>query len=258
MRNLCLTIAYDGTDFHGWQRQPHAPTIQDCIEQALARILGERVIVTGSGRTDAGVHAAGQVANLKTACRIPTENLQRALNSKLPKSVRILKVQEMPFTFNARYDARSKTYRYRLLLAPVCPPPLVRFVHHYPWPLNLGRMTKAAALLVGAHDFTSFIAADARQAENREKVSQKRSSRPVRTVLSSRITWRPGTSLLVYEIRGDGFLHHMVRNIVGTLIEVGRGKIEPKQILTILAARDRSLAGPTAPACGLCLVKVEY
>jgi tRNA pseudouridine38-40 synthase len=258
MRNLRLKIAYDGTDFHGWQRQPREPTIQGCIEQALAEILGEKASLTASGRTDAGVHAAGQVANFKTECKIGPDNLRRALNGKLPQTVRILSVREMPLGFHARFSARSKTYRYRLLLATVCPPVFARFVHHYPYALERSRMEEAASLLVGTHDFTSFVAADALEPGDDEAPTGHNGSDAVRSVFSSWIFWRPRTSLLIYEVRAGGFLRYMVRNIVGTLIEVGRGKIEPKQILTILEARNRTLAGPTAPARGLWLLRVEY
>lgn len=254
MRNIRLVIAYDGTDFHGWQRQPQVPTVQEILEERLARIAGQPVKLCGSGRTDAGVHAAGQVANFLTDCSIPCENLMVALNDGLPATVRIRKAQEVRSNFHARYDASSKTYRYRILRAAVCPPFLCRFVHHYPYPLNLHRMAKAARYFEGEHDFTSFAGAD--PAANRSR-DRRREDSNVRRIFHSRLARRKGIPLLVYEVRGSGFLHHMVRNIVGTLIEIGRGKLAPEEILSILEARDRSCAGPTAPACGLCLVKVE-
>jgi len=267
MRNLRLVIAYDGTDFHGWQRQPHAPTVQGCLEDALTRITAAKVKLYGSGRTDAGVHAAGQVANFTTGCRIPAENLQKALNDLLPPSVRIRKVSEVAEDFHARYHARAKTYRYRILRAPVCSPFFWRFVDHYPYPLDRRRMAAAAPLLQGEHDFTSFAASSADEDDDLPGAGAappppeppaKRAPSMVRTIFSSRLRWRPRMSLLTYEVRGNGFLHHMVRNIAGTLIEVGRGKLAPADVLRILEARDRTLAGPTAPARGLCLMKVEY
>jgi len=267
MRNLRLVIAYDGTDFHGWQRQPSAPTVQGCLEETLARITAAEVKLYGSGRTDAGVHAAGQVANFSTECRIPGENLQKALNDLLPPSVRIKKVSEVAEGFHARYQARAKTYRYRILRAPVCSPFFWRFVDHYPYPLDRRCMAEAARLLEGEHDFTSFAAASGDEDDDLPGTGHapaspqslpKRDPSMVRTIFSSRWLWRARMRLLTYEVRGDGFLHHMVRNIAGTLIEVGRGKLAPADVLRILDARDRILAGPTAPARGLCLMKVEY
>jgi tRNA pseudouridine38-40 synthase len=277
MRNIRLLIAYDGTDFHGWQRQSNALTVQECLESAIERILGERAQVWGSGRTDAGVHALNQVANFKTDCPIPCENLMKALNDALPPTVRIKDSHEVSAKFHARYDVRSKTYRYRILQAPVCPPFLWRFVWHYPFPLDGGRMTEAAKLFEGEHDFTSFAAVDGSAAEescqgagkdrnaprrdggsDAQPAAHKIEAAMVRRIFASRIFRHPRTSMLIYEVSGNGFLHHMVRNMVGTLMEVGRGKLEPGGIIRILKARDRTMAGPTAPAQGLCLVEVEY
>ncbi len=253
MRNIRLVIAYDGTDFHGWQRQPHATTIQEVLETYITRIVGEKVKLAGSGRTDAGVHAAGQVANFRTACPIPCQNLLKALNDVLPAAIRVRKVEDAAATFHARYNAKSKTYRYRILYAPLSPPFLARYVCHHPCPLDSREMAKAARLLEGEHDFTSFAGTDP---ANRGK--QRRKDSNVRKVFESRIRIRKELSLVVYEIRGSGFLHHMVRNIVGTLLEVGSGKLSPEDFRAILEARDRNKAGPTAPASGLCLVRVEY
>jgi len=285
MRNIRLVIAYDGTDFHGWQRQPQAPTVQGCIEAGIEKIVGGQVHVWGSGRTDAGVHALNQVANFKTDCPIPCENLVKALNDALPPTVRIKEAREVPDKFHARYDVRTKTYRYRILQAPICPPFLCRFVHHHPYPLDRRRMAEAARWLVGEHDFTSFagseghaevvgegLVAAATPPERWEHHPGKartvagaplppaREGTPsmVRRIYQSGVLWRPRTSMLIYEVRGSGFLHHMVRNIVGTLLEVGRGKLTPEDVVRILEARDRSLAGPTAPPQGLCLMQVEY
>ncbi len=248
LRNLRLLLSYDGTDFHGWQRQPDAPTVQEYLESAIERILGEKVQVYGSGRTDAGVHALNQVANFTTACKIPCENLLKALNNTLQPTVRVKDVREVALQFHARYDARSKTYRYRILQAPVASPFVNRFAWHYPFPLDVRRIAQAAKLFEGEHDFSSFAAADAPVAQ----------ATLTRTIFSSRILRRTRTCMLIYEVTGSGFLHHMVRNIVGTLVEVGRGKLEPADITRILQAHDRTLAGPTAPAQGLCLVRVEY
>jgi len=295
LRNIRLSIAYDGTDFHGWQRQPNGPTIQSCVESALERIVGHAVKVVASGRTDAGVHAAQQAANFKTSSPIPCPNLVQAVNDLLPATVRVKEAQEVPGEFHARYAVRCKTYRYRILQSQVCSPFITRFVYHYPYPLDRARMAEAAHLIEGRHDFASFAGSDgcvvgavrpaaqslratghepplplgARDELGRDKESTEGWGRDpqlaipdsrstVRTIFCSQIIWRPRTSILAYEVCGSGFLHHMVRNIVGTLIEVGRGRLEPRDVLRILETRDRALAGPTAPAQGLCLMKVEY
>jgi tRNA pseudouridine38-40 synthase len=251
LRNIRMVVAYDGTGFHGWQRQPSAPTVQACLEEAIARVIGEPVRLFGSGRTDAGVHALGQVANFMSSCRIPLSNLLKAVNNVLPHEVRVRQASEAPFGFHARYDVRSKTYRYRILQSDLCSPFIWRFVWDCPYALDRRRMAAAARTLVGAHDFTSFAAAGDWEDEA-EPLSM------IRTVFSSKMLWSPRTRILTYEVRGSGFLHHMVRNLAGTLVEVGRGKLEAEDVLRILQARDRSRAGPTAPAQGLCLMRVEY
>jgi tRNA pseudouridine38-40 synthase len=260
MRNVRLDIAYDGTEFNGWQRQNDRPTIQGCLEVALEKILGAKVILTGSGRTDAGVHATNQVANFKTECSVSSQNLQRALNSSLPATIRVMKAEEVDLSFHSRRCARAKTYRYRILQASVCPPFISRFVHHYPYLLDRPHMAQAAQYVEGEHDFTSFAAVARRAvvAGQTEHSVPGHCKTAIRQVFRSRLLWRPRTSMLIYEAKGDGFLHHMVRNIVGTLIDVGRGKTGAEEIARILEARDRKQAGPTAPARGLCLVKVEY
>lgn len=250
MRNIRLILAYDGTDFHGWQRQPSAPSIQGLLEGAIHKLTGIPATVIGSGRTDAGVHASRQVANFKTNSTIPCPNFARALNNLLLPTIRVVALDEGGPAFHARHSARRKTYWYRILTTPVCSPLLWRFVYHYPYPLNRQRMSKAASLLVGEHDFTSFTCMEG-QGDEEQKSN-------VRTILSSRVVWRPGTSMLVYQVTGTGFLRYMVRNIVGTLIDVGRGRNCPRDITRILQAEDRTLAGPTAPAKGLCLMNVEY
>jgi len=250
MRNIRLILAYDGTDFKGWQRQPDTPTIQSCLEEALQKLTGAPAPVCGSGRTDAGVHALHQVANFQTASSIPCANFVKALNGLLPPSVRIKDADDVAPAFHARYDVLRKTYRYRILMTPVCSPLLWRFVCHHPYPLDRARMAQAAGLLEGEHDFTSFAAADAQEDDDAKSRA--------RVIFRSRLLWRPRSSMLVYEVAGKGFLRYMVRNIVGTLMEVGRGKFAPSDIPRILAACDRTQAGPTAPAQGLCLMDVEY
>jgi len=263
MRNIRLELAYDGTDFSGWQRQPDRPTIQGCLETALVKILGAPTPVCGSGRTDAGVHARGQVANFKTSATIPCANLLKALNDLLPPAIRVLLVQDAPADFHSRYAVRAKTYRYRILQTPVCSPFLGRFVWHYPHDLNRRGMAAAAKLLEGEHDFTSFAASPGGGEKDDGPAAsptgpEENIPSNVRRIYSSGVTWRQPVSLLSYEVRGNGFLHHMVRNLVGTLVEVGKGRLTPADVLRILEARDRRLASPTAPAQGLCLMKVEY
>jgi tRNA pseudouridine38-40 synthase len=250
MRNIRLILAYDGTDFSGWQRQQDAPTIQACLEGAIQKLAGAPTQVCGSGRTDAGVHASHQVANFHTASTIPCGNFLKALNDLLPPTVRIESADDVASTFHARYDVLRKTYRYRMVLAPVCSPLFWRFVYHHPYPLDRDQMAQAARMLEGEHDFTSFAAADGEEGDEAKS--------RVRVILGSRFHWRPRSSMLVYEVTGKGFLRYMVRNIVGTLIEVGRGRLAPPDISKILAACDRTRAGPTAPARGLCLINVEY
>jgi len=251
MRNFRLLLAYDGTCFHGWQWQPNAATVQDCVEKAIQRIVGEPVKLYASGRTDAGVHALGQVANFTSSCRIPEMNLKRALNDILPPDVRVRAVSEAAPDFHARYGARSKTYRYRILQTDVCPPFMWRYVWHHPHVLDRRLMAEAAGVFTGEHDFTSFAASGPPDEDDSEPSL-------VRRVFSSKVLWRERSALLVYEIRGNGFLHHMVRNLAGTLVDVGRGRFTPADVLRILEARDRTCAGPTAPPQGLCLMRVDY
>jgi tRNA pseudouridine38-40 synthase len=250
IRNLKLTLAYDGSDFSGWQVQPDAPTIQGTLSSAIGRLTGENVLPQGSGRTDAGVHALAQVATFSTHSPIPAENFVKALNDILPPSIRVLEVSEVPAEFHARKSAKAKTYRYRIQRAPICPPFLARYVWHYPYPLAEEAMAEAARQVVGEHDFTSFAAVDPeRGLENHEASA-------VRTIFFSGFD-RQGDEL-IYTVRGSGFLHHMVRNLVGTFILVGKGTLRPQDVAPILDARNRSAAGATAPASGLVLVSVEY
>ena len=249
MRNLKLILAYDGSEFAGWQVQPDTATIQGSLASAIARITGETVLPQGSGRTDAGVHAMAQVATFATESSVPTGNFLKALNDILPPSVRVLEVEEAAADFHARKSARSKTYRYRILRAGICSPFLARYVWHYPYPLNEQAMIQAARLVEGEHDFTSFAAVDPERGRE-SPVSN------VRQIFSS--NWERQDDELVYTVRGSGFLHHMVRNLVGTFILVGKGTLHHEDITRILQARNRSAAGATAPPNGLYLVKVEY
>jgi tRNA pseudouridine38-40 synthase len=251
MRNLKLVLAYDGTDFCGWQVQPEAPSIQRTLASAIGRVTGENVLPQGSGRTDAGVHALGQVANFQTESVIPAANLVIALNDLLPASIRIVNADEVGPDFHARKSAKAKTYRYRIYRQAICPPFLARYVWHYPYPLDFGAMKMAAPMIEGEHDFSSFAAADP---ETNSREGPQRDN--VRTIFSSH--WEQDGDEFIYMVRGNGFLYHMVRNLVGTFILVGKGTLKPSDVTRILEAKDRSAAGATAPACGLYLVNVEY
>lgn len=258
VRNLRLDIAYDGTGYFGWQWQPGRPTIQGALEEAIERLTGQRAVVAGAGRTDAGVHAAGQAASFRTECPIPVARVAQALNRILPNDIRVLKAAEADLSFHARRSAVAKLYRYRIFRGTICPPYLARFVCHYPFPLNVEFMMRAARALEGLHDFTSFAASDPGGEKAARRRTRQRERSNVRRISRSRVTESRNARLIVYNVRGNGFLYHMVRNITGTLIEIGRGAIDPGKMPEILAARDRSQAGPTAPAAGLMLVKVEY
>lgn len=255
MPHFRLTVAYDGTGFVGWQRQASGVSIQGLLEDALSALDGRDVTVMGAGRTDAGVHAVGQAAGVTIVRDIDAASLVRAINARLPETVRVTGAVEVSPTFHARFNARTKTYRYRIWNAEVMSPFERAYAWHVASPaLDLAAMAAGAALLVGRHDFAAYQAAGA-ETHTTE-----------RTVLDSRFTSdepRHGpdaesAGLLAYEIRGTGFLRHMVRNIVGSLVEVGRGRRPPDWIGEVLASRERARAGPTAPAEGLCLVSVDY
>jgi tRNA pseudouridine38-40 synthase len=251
--NWKLVLAYDGSDFNGWQVQPDQPTIQGELSNAIDRVTGERLLPQGSGRTDAGVHALGQVASFRLQAPIPPPNLMRALNRTLPESIRVLAAEIAPSEFHARHSAVEKTYEYRLFRGEICPPTLARYVYALNWPLDVEAMTQAANHVLGEHDFSSFAASDP-DAASREAGFLEQNC--VRTILESR--WTTEGDQLVYRVTGSGFLHHMVRNLVGTLLEVGRGSMNSDSIPAVIAARSRKAAGPTAPARGLFLISVKY
>jgi len=243
MRNVRLLIEYDGTNYHGWQIQPGAATVQQTIIDAIRKITGESVNLIGAGRTDAGVHAEGQVANFRTETRIAAEQLPFAINSELPDDIAIKGADEVPPDFHAQFDACAKTYRYQIWNSRIRPA-LDR--HRHAWvkaPLDVEKMRAAARFFVGTHDFESFAS------ECREKDS-------VRTV--SELELERGAELIAMRISADGFLYNMVRAIAGTLIDVGRGHLAVDGVPEMLAAKDRRQGGPTAPACGLYLVEVRY
>jgi tRNA pseudouridine38-40 synthase len=239
-RRIKIELSYDGGPFHGWQVQPGLPTIQGLLEEIVSAMEGKPVHVAGSGRTDAGVHALAQVAAFTLENPIPPANLRRAINRLLPPSVRILSVEEVATGFHPRFDAKAKVYEYRIARGEVCSPFEWPWVHQHPYPLDEEKMTGLARTFEGRHDFTAFAASDERDAEGHSKV---------RTIFSSELKAEPGR--LIYRVRGSGFLKHMVRNIVGTLLEAGKGNVED---LSVLPAK----CGPTAPAKGLFLVRVEY
>lgn len=268
-----IVVSYDGTNFHGWQVQPGQPTIQGTLATVLKRLTGETVLPQGSGRTDAGVHALGQVASFSLRAPLPAENLLRAMNRLLPGSVRVLRVERVAEEFHARRDALRKTYEYRIFerrvqasVERICSPFLAPFAWDCRWPLDVASMAQAAAELRGTHNFTSFAATDpelrVREEEEQEEDEDEdehgagSGPNPVKTIDQSCVFRQDG--LLLYRVTGSGFLHHMVRNIVGTLVEIGRGAMEVEQLAKILEARNRTLAGPTAPARGLFLIDVDY
>ena len=247
MRRIKIVLAYDGTDFHGWQVQPGLPTIQGALETIVSGMEGSPVHVAGSGRTDAGVHARAQVAAFSIENPIPPPNLRRAINRLLPPSIRILSVEEVNPDFHPRYDALAKTYEYRIFRGEVCDPFLWRYLLHHPYPLDVERMVGSARIFEGEHDFSAFAASDIRDAEGRSKV---------RTIFSSRLETEG--DWMTYRVRGSGFLKHMVRNMVGYLLEAGKGNADAEELARLLQPGCAEKAGPTAPAKGLILDSVEY
>ncbi len=242
-RNIRLTLAFDGTAYHGWQIQAGPSTIQEVLRNAILKITGEQVNLVGCGRTDAGTHARRLVANFFTGSRIPPARLVRALNSSLPHDIRVLSAARVPAGFHARYSAHSKIYRYQIYRGAVLPPHLAREYYHYPYPIDLPRMMSATKSYIGEHDFASFAAG----------TPEKNTIRRIfRCELQSK------GSRLIFVVEGSGFLHHMVRTMVGTLLEVGRGRMSREEFRSLLRKRDRTLAGFTVPANGLILWRVRY
>jgi tRNA pseudouridine38-40 synthase len=276
MRNFKITISYDGSEFFGWQMQPGQPTVQGVLVDVASKLTQENVQVLGSGRTDAGVHALGQVAHFKTAsASLDAEGFRRAFNALLPAAVRVVDAEEVGPAFNSRHDALAKTYQYRIYRRRVLSPFERKYVMHDPYPLDIRAMAEAARHFEGTHDFTSLAAST-----GDEELDEKRVT--TRAIYSSRFFARTGSFFgrdgflggvtadvvsedakiepeeLVYVVRGKSFLRYMVRKMVGTLLDVGRGKLRPSDIPELIAAKDRSRSGPTAPPQGLYLVAVEY
>ncbi len=242
METYKLVLAYDGTDFRGWQRQPEERTVQGAVEEALLRVTGKEVSVHGAGRTDSGVHARAQVASFRASLKLGRADLFRALNAVLEDDVRILSLEKCEPGWNARRAAKSRTYEYRIVNAPLIHPFDFRYALHWPYPLDVRAMRAGARLFVRTADFGPF--------------SSNRDLHPVRTVIRSDL--RKSSAEILYTIEANGFLRAMVRTVVGTLLEIGRGKVPPERIEEIFAKGKRALAGPTAPARGLCLVGVTY
>ena len=247
MRRIKIVVSYDGTVYHGWQVQPGLPTLQGVLEQVISGIEGRAVQVAGSGRTDAGVHAVGQVAAFSLENPIPADNLRRAVNRLLPRDIRVLSVEDTGLDFHPRFQARRKTYEYRIFRGEICSPFEHRYVCHHPYPLKIEEMIRAGPLLEGEHDFTAFSASDDRDELELSKV---------RTIFCSRLTLE--ADRLIYRVTGSGFLKHMVRNIVGVLLEVGKGNVDRDGFLGRLEPGCEIPPGPTAPARGLFLMSVEY
>ena len=286
MRNIRLTLAYDGTDFHGWALQPNHPTIQGALVDVASKLTGERVFLLGAGRTDAGVHALGQTASFKTRSGLSPEEFLRAFNALLPPAIRVLRCEEESPDFQPRWQALAKTYQYRIYRGRIVPPFDHRYVLHYPFPLDEEAMRQAAPLFEGTHDFTAFAASTEGEEEGKQK-------EPLREILRAEIgrmgrasIWSevfaaaglagepssaraasssnspPGRGAsgeeLVFTVRGRSFLRFMVRKMTGTLLEIGRGRLAPEDIPRLFESRDRSAAGPTVPPQGLFLMEVEY
>lgn len=247
MRRISIQLSYDGTDYHGWQVQPGLATIQGTLEEVISGIEGQPVQVAGSGRTDAGVHALAQVAAFTLENPIPVDNLARAMNRRLPRDIRVTRAEEAPLDFHPRFQAKVKTYEYRIFRAEICPPFERRYVYHHPYPLRVEEMIATAPLLEGEHDFTAFAASDERDDSGASKV---------RSIFFSRLAQE--SDRLIYRVAGSGFLKHMVRNIVGVLLETGKGNVNRDGMLARMQTGCAIPPGPTAPARGLFLISVEY
>lgn len=247
-RRIRIQLAYDGTDFHGWQVQPGLPTVQGLLEELVSGIEKKHVHVAGSGRTDAGVHALAQVAAFTLENPLPLPNLQMAINRHLPPAIRIFETTEVHPQFHPRFDSLAKTYRYVIFRDNVCSPFDYRYVHCHPYPLDEDPMLAAAPVFIGSHDFSAFAAKDeSRDSEGKSKVRKIHSS-------SLERKW----DRIVYTVRGSGFLKHMVRNLVGSLLEVGKGNLNAGDLAAFLQPDCKRRAGPTVPAKGLTMVSVEY
>ncbi len=254
MPNFKLIIEYDGTNYQGWQRQapgtghqaPVIRTVQEEIEKALQQLFGKKIRLVGSGRTDGGVHALGQTANFGCVTRLKPENIRRALNSYLPPDIRILKAREDLENFHARFAAKSKTYRYLILNRPTASVFYRRLSWWIPQRLDFSAMRRASSIFSGRHNFKAFTASD----------PKRKADNFVRTV--KKISLKKYGNFIILDIEADGFLYNMVRNIAGTLVEVGKGKLAGESLKDIFKSQDRRLAGPTAPAHGLFLLKVRY
>ncbi len=247
MRRIKIQLSYDGTDYHGWQVQPGLETIQGVLEKVLSEIEGQPVPVAGSGRTDAGVHALAQVAAFTIENPIPVSNLARAMNRLLPRDIRVTLAEETRLDFHPRFEAKAKTYEYRIFRAEICPPFERRYVYHHPYPLHMEEMIAVAPMLEGEHDFTAFAASDDRDQLGASKV---------RSIFCSSLAQE--RERLIYRVTGSGFLKHMVRNIVGVLLEAGKGNVDRAGVLARLEPGCAIPPGPTAPARGLFLISVEY
>jgi tRNA pseudouridine38-40 synthase len=251
MRYFKLTIAYDGTDFRGWQIQSEKPTIQGEIVNVLRRLTQEHVYLHGAGRTDAGVHALGQVGSFRTQSALSAEEFQRALNAHLQQTIRIVGSEEVGPYFDARWSARGKIYRYRIYRGKVVPPMIWRYVLHYPFPLDEEAMRNAAARFAGTHDFASFAASTGSEEDDKERSTE-------REIFSTELVRSADDEELVFTVRGRSFLRYMVRKMVGTLLDVGRGRLKPDDIDRLYELRDRSKSGPTVPPQGLVMVEVQH
>ena len=244
MRRIKLTLEYDGTGYAGWQIQPNGDTIQQRVEEALEKVLQEQIRIHGSGRTDAGVHAREQVAHFDTLSSLPLGNILAGANTHLPRDIAIIRAEEISPDFHARYSAREKIYRYRILIRETRSPICRNSAYRVSLPINVSKMRIAANILIGKHDFSAF---EASGSAIRDKVRSL-----------SRLDIQEEGEMLEYELQANGFLYKMVRNIVGTLLEVGKGKLSPEDVRVILESKDRTQAGPTAPANGLYLLRVIY
>src|SRR5262245_1586098 len=252
-RNIRLTLAFDGAGYHGWQIQKNQVSIQGIARNAIQTVTGERVKLVGSGRTDAGTHARALVANFVTSSSIPASSLVKALNSVLPTDIRVLSGRQVPLNFHAQHSARSKIYRYQIYRGPVMPPHLAREYFHYPYPVDLESMARAARVFEGTHDFAGF--GKAKRLIHAQPASRD-AGNTVRHIIRAELSAQPRR--IFFTVEADGFLHHMVRRMVGTLLEIGRGRRTLEQVRGVLEGKNRGSAGFTVPAHGLILLKVRY